>query len=292
MGALYVAPAATSADRVEALRQGLRELGYIEGETILIEYRRADAQPEQLGVLAADLVQRRVDLIVTGGPQATQAAMAATRTVPVVMAWDLDPVGSGFVASLARPGGNVTGVTSLAPTTLGKGLEMLKEIVPGIARVAVFGTVDSPGNTQALRELEAVARALAVQLHYREIRDAAAIEPAFRAALGEQAEAILVQNGPAIRTRRETVVELASKHRLPLVGFPEEGGLLSYGVSYADRDRRAAYYVDRILKGAKPADLPVEQPTTFDFVINLKTAQALGLTIPPHVLAQATEIIQ
>jgi putative tryptophan/tyrosine transport system substrate-binding protein len=292
IGVLYVAPAATSADRVEALRQGLREYGYIEGETMLIEYRHADAQPEQLGALAADLVQRSVDLIVTGGGLATQAAMDATRTLPIVMAWDLDAVGSGFVVSLARPGGNVTGVTSLAPATLRKGLELLKEILPSIARVAVLGTADTPGNTQALQELEAAARALMVQLRYLEIRDPADVEPAFHAAMGEQAEAILVQNGPALRTRRETIAELATRHRLPLIGFPEEGGLLSYGVSYADRDRRAAYYIDRILKGAKPADLPVEQPMTFDLVINLRTAQALGLTIPQHVLLQATEVIQ
>ena len=292
IGLLHVAPAATNLDRVEAFRQGLRDFGYIEGETVLVEYRHADGQLERLGELAADLVQRRVDIIVTGGPQATRAAREATATLPIVMAWDLDPVGSGFVASLGRPGGNVTGVTSLVPATLRKGLELLKEILPGLSRMAVLGTADTPGNTQALRELEAAARALAVQLQYLEIRDAVDIEPAFRAAISGRAEAILAQNGAAIRAAREAVVDLAATNRLPLIGFPEEGGLLSYGISYADRDRRAASYVDKILKGAQPADLPVEQPTRFDFVINLRTARDLGLSIPPSVLAQATEIIQ
>jgi putative ABC transport system substrate-binding protein len=289
---VHIAPPDTIVDRVGAFQQGLRDFGYVEGQNIVVEYRSAEGQPDRVGELVADLVQSRVDVIVTAGPQATRVAKEITSTLPIVMAWDLDPVGSGSVASLARPGGNVTGLTSLAPATIRKGLELVKEIVPGLSRLAVFGTSDTPGNTQALRELEAAARVLGIDLHYLEIREPADVEPAFRAASGERAEAILVQSGAPIRTARRTIVELAARDRLPLIGFAEEGGLLTYGVSYVDLDRRAAGYVDKILKGAKPADLPVEQPTKFDFIINLKTAQALGLTIPPSVLRQATEVIE
>jgi ABC-type uncharacterized transport system substrate-binding protein len=292
IGLLYIAPAAASADRIEAFHQGLHDWGYEEGKNVVIEFRTAEGQVDRLGELVADLVRLKVDVIVTAGPQATRAARDATGTVPIVMAQDADPVGSGFVASLARPGGNVTGLSSLAPATIRKGLELLKETLPAISRVAVLGSSDTPGNPQSLREMEAAAPALAIQLRYLEIRDPTDIEPAFRTAISERAEAILVQTGSVIRVARRNIADLAAKERLPLIGFPEEGGLLMYGVNYVDLDRRAAIYVDRILKGAKPADLPVEQPTKFDFVVNLKTAQALGLTIPPTVLLQATEIIR
>jgi putative ABC transport system substrate-binding protein len=280
----------------EALREGLREFGYVEGQNIAIEFRYAEEKPERLPALAAEMVRLKVDVIVTGGPTATRTAKETTNTVPIVMSQDSDPVGNGFVASLARPGGNITGLATLSPELSGKRLELLKEIVPKLNRVAVLGTSTNPGNAQGLKETELAAKAFRVQLQYLDVRDPKDIEIAFREASREQADAVLVLGGPVVLPQRTKVAELAVKNRLPAIynrpEFVEAGGLVSYSASYTDMSRRAATYVDKILKGAKPADLPVEQPTKFEFIINLKAAKQIGLTIPPNVLARADKVIR
>ena len=288
-------PSASSA-RIEAFRQGLRDLGYVEGKNIVIEWRSGEGKLDRLPALAVELVRLKLDVIVTNGGSATRAAKEATSTIPIVMANDNDPVGSGFVASLARPGGNITGLSNLAPELSGKQLELLKEIVPRFSRVAVLGTSTNPGNAQALRETELAAGALAVKLQYLDVLGPKDIETAFRAASKGRADAVLVLRGPVLNSQRTQVVELAVKSRLsatyPQSEYVEAGGLMTYGVSSTDLNRRAASYVDKILKGAKPADLPVEQPTKFELVINLKTAKQIGLTIPPNVLARADKVIR
>src|SRR3990167_2088072 len=289
-------PAAISA-RVEAFRQGLRELGYIEGKNIVIEWRSAEGKPERMSELATELVRLKVDLIVSpGGAPTTRAAKEATVTIPIVMAQDGDPVGSGFVASLARPGGNITGLSTLAPEISGKQLELLKEIVPRLSRAAVLGTSTRPGTAQQLRETELAAGALGVKLQYLDVLGPKDIETAFRAASKGRADAVLVLGGPLFTFQRTQFVELAAKSRLPAIypspEFVEAGGLMTYSVSRTDLHRRAATYVDKILKGAKPADLPVELPMKFEFMINLKTAKQIGLTIPPNVLARADKVIR
>jgi putative ABC transport system substrate-binding protein len=282
--------------RTEAFRQGLRELGYVEGEKILIEWRSAEGQADRLPTLAAELVRLKVDIIVTGGPTSNRAAKEATITIPIVMGFDNDPVGNGFVASLARPSGNITGLSTLAPEIGGKQLELLKEIVPRLSRVAVLGVSSNPGNTQSLRETELAAGALGVKLQYVDVRDRKDIETAFRAASKGRAEAVLVLAGSIFNSHRTQVIELALKSRLstvyPYQEFVEDGGLMTYSVSITDLFRRAATYVDKILKGTKPADLPVEQPKKFEFIINLKAAKQIGLTIPPSVLARADKVIK
>jgi ABC-type uncharacterized transport system substrate-binding protein len=282
--------------RVEAFRQGLRELGYVEGQNIAIEWRWAEGKFDRLPDLAADLVRLTVDVIVTGGSTSTGAAKKVTITIPIVMAQVNDPIGSGFVASLARPGGNITGLGTLAPELSGKRLELVKEIVPRLSRVAVFGESTNPGSGQSLKETELAAKAFKVQLQYLDILGPKDIETAFREANKGRADAVLVIGGPVHQTHRTKIAELAVKNRLPATynvpEFVEDGGLMSYGVSFSDLYRRAATYVDKILKGAKPADLPVEQPTKFEFVINLKAAKAIGLTIPPNVLARADRVIR
>jgi putative ABC transport system substrate-binding protein len=286
----------TNPTRREAFRQGLRELGYVEGKNIIIEYRYAEGQQDRESELAAELVRLKVDVIVTGGPTATRAAKKATPTIPIVIAFDDDPVGSGFVASLARPGGNITGLSSLAPEVSGKQLELLKEIVPNLARVGVLGDVTRPGIPQALREIKVAADAFHVQVQYLEVRAPKDIETAFRAASKERADALVVLGSPALNLQQKQVAALAVKNRLAVIysnrEFVEAGGLMSYGISLADLSRRAAAYVDKILKGAKPADLPVEQPTKFELLVNLKTAKQIGLTIPPNVLARADKVIK
>jgi putative ABC transport system substrate-binding protein len=241
-------------------------------------------------------VRLNVNVIVTGGSGSTRPANEATNTIPIVMAQDPDPVGNGFIASLARPGGNITGLSTLAPELSGKQLELLKEIVAKLTRVAVFGTSTSPANAQALREVELAAGAFKVQLQYLDIRSPKDIEPAFQEARQGRADAFLVLTGPVLANQRTHIADLAVKSRLPAIyGQPEymeAGGLLSYGVSFTDLHRRAATYVDKILKGAKPANLPVEQPTKFELIINLKTAKQIGLTIPPNVLARADRVIR
>jgi putative ABC transport system substrate-binding protein len=296
IGFLSAASPSSVLDRLDAFRQRLRELGYMEGKNIVIEYRHAEGKTDRLSALAAELVGLQVDVIVSAGPQATRAAKEATSTIPIVMAQDFDPVGSGFVASLARPAGNITGLSTLSPEISGKQLELLKEIVPKLSRAAVFGTSTTPGNAQTLREVELAAKAFGVQLQYLDVLGPKDIATAFRAASKGPADAVLVLPSFLFIFQRKQLVDLAVKSRLPAIydrrEFVEDGGLMTYSVSQTDLFRRAATYVDRILKGAKPADLPVEQPTKFELVINLNTAKAIGLAIPPHVLAQADKVIK
>jgi putative ABC transport system substrate-binding protein len=290
-----VSPSAVSV-RIEAFRQGLRELGYVEGKNMVIEYRYAEGKLDRLPALAAELVRLKVDIIVSAGPQSTRAAKEATVTIPIVMGFDNDPVGSGLVASLARPGGNITGLSTLSPEISGKQLELLKEMVPKLSRVALLGFSGGAVNAQALKEIELAAGAFGVQLQYLEVRDAKDIETAFRAASKGRADAVLVLPSPITLSQRRQVVDLAANSRLPAIywatEFVEAGGLMTYSVSFTDLFRRAATYVDKILKGAKPADLPVEQPTKFEFIINLKAAKQIGLTSPPNVLARADKVIK
>jgi putative tryptophan/tyrosine transport system substrate-binding protein len=284
------------AARIEAFRQGLRELGYVEGKNIVIERRSAEGKLDRLPTLAAELVRLEVDIIVTGGGPATRSAKESTVTIPIVMATDPDPVGNGFVTSLARPGGNITGLSTLAPEISGKRLELLKEIVPRLSRVAVLGTSTRPGNAQLLKEAELAAGALRVQLQYLDVLNSKDIETAFRAASKGRADAVLMLQSPVFTSQRTQIVDLGVKNRLPATypspEFVQDGGLMTYGVSNTDLNRRAATYVDKILKGAKPADLPVEQPRKFEFIVNLKAAKQIGLTIPPNVLARADKVIK
>jgi putative ABC transport system substrate-binding protein len=277
-------------------REGLRDLGYIEGQTIIIEARYAEGKFDRLPVLAAELVRLKVEVILTAGSTATRAAKEATSTIPIVMLQDNDPVASGFVTSLARPGGNITGLSTLRPEISGKRLELLREILPKLSRVAVLGASDNPGNAQALRETELAAAALKVQLQYLDIRSPKDIEPAFQDARKGHADAVIELGGPLLNVHRTALVDLAAKSRLPTMwvrrSFVESGGLIYYGVNTDDLYRRAATYVDKILKGAKPADLPVEQPKKFELVINLKAAKQIGLTIPPNVLVRADKVIK
>jgi putative ABC transport system substrate-binding protein len=297
IGYLSVSSPSAMATRTEAFRQGLRELGYVEGKNIVIEWRSAEVKRDRLPSLADELVRLKVDIIVTAGPPATRSAKEATVTIPIVFAQDGDPVASGFVASLARPGGNITGLSTLAPELSGKRLELLKEIVPRLSRVAVLGNSTNPANAQVLKEMELAAGAFGVKLQYLDVLGPKDIETAFREASNGRADAVLMMvSGGVVLSQQTQVVELAAKSRLPAIylirEYVEAGGLMSYGVSLNDLDRRAATYVDKILKGAKPADLPVEQPTKFEFVINLKTAKQIGLTIPPEVLARANRLIK
>jgi putative ABC transport system substrate-binding protein len=282
--------------RTEAFRQGLRELGYVEGKNILIEWRSPEGKVDRLAALAAELVRLKVDVIVTTGASVTRAAKEATVTIPVVMAQDNDPVANGFVTSLARPGGNITGLATLAPEISGKRLELLKEIIPKLSRVAVFGTSTIPGTAEALKETEPTAGALGVKLQYLDVRTSKDIETAFRAASKGRANAVLVLSSPVFAPQRTQIADFAVRNRLPTI-FPfleyvEAGGLMTYGVNRNDLARRTATYVDKILKGAKPADLPVEQPQKFELFINLKAAKQIGLTIPPNVLARADKVIR
>jgi putative ABC transport system substrate-binding protein len=296
IGFLSGASPSALAGRVEAFRQGLRDLGYVEGKNIVIEYRYAEGKLDRLPALAAELVHLKVDVILTTAPRPTRSAKQATSTIPIVMASDDDPVGSGFAASLARPGGNITGLSTLAPEISGKQMELLKEIAPKLSRVGVLGDVTRPGIPQALREINVAADAFRVRVQYLEVRGPKDIETAFRAASKERADAILMLGSPVLTSQRKQVVELAVKSQLPALyvhlEFVEAGGLMSYGVNINDLYRRAAPYVDKILKGAKPADLPVEQPMKFELVINLKAAKQIGLTIPPNVLARADKVIK
>ena len=297
IGYLNAVSPSNRSDRIEALRQGLRELGYVEGKNILIESRYAEGKLDRLPALAAELVRLKVDVIVTSGPLPTRATKETTSTIPIVMALDSDPVGNGFVASLARPGGNITGLSALRPELSGKRLELLKEIVPRLSRVAVFGTSTQPGNAQMLKEIELAAGAFGVKLQFVDVLSPKDIESAFRAAGKGQADAVLMMVPSSVdSSRQKEIVELAVKSQLPATyqqgEYVEAGGLMSYGVSTDDLNRRAATYVDKILKGRKPADLPVEQPKKFEFIINLKAAKQIGLTIPPNVLARADKVIK
>jgi ABC-type uncharacterized transport system substrate-binding protein len=291
VGVLAGGSASSDKARIDALRQGLRELGYMEGKNLVIEYAYADGKTNRLTELAAKLVHLKVEVIVTAGPSATRAAKQATTTIPIVMAQDSDPVASGLAASLARPGGNITGLSRLSPELSGKQLELLKETVPTLSQLAVFENSTQPGNRQSLNEVELAAGALGVQLQTVNISGPKDIQTAFLAASKRRANGLLVLSSPVLFAQRTEVVELAAKNRLPAIyfalEFAEDGGLMSYGPSITDLFRRAATYVDKILKGAKPAELPVEQPTKFELIMNLKAAKKIGLTIPPNVLARA-----
>ena len=294
----YLSGSALSAlvSRIEAFRQGLRELGYEEGKNIVIEWRSAEGKFDRLPALAAELVNLKVDVLISPGPAVTRVAKAATATIPIVMAQDTDPVGSGFVASLARPGGNITGLATFAPEMAGKQLELLKEIVPKLSRVAVIGNSTNPGDAQALRETVLAAGAFDIYLRYLDVQDPKDIETVFATAAKGRADGLLVLGNPNLNARRKQIVDLAIKHRLPATytrpEYIEAGGLMYHGTNYNELFRRAATYVDKILKGAKPGDLPVEQPKKFEFIINLKAAKQIGLTIPPNVLARADRVIR
>jgi putative ABC transport system substrate-binding protein len=274
----------------------LRELGYVEGDNITVEYRYAAGNVDQLSALAADLVRLNVNVIVTEGTTATRFAKAATVEIPIVMAQDPDPVGTGFVVSLARPGGNITGLSNFRPELGGKRLELLKEMLPRLARVAVVGTSTTPGNAAAFAEIETAAKRLAIRLQYSDILRASEIESAFQASAKARAEAVVVLASPLLLSNRTDVAKLAASLGLPTIyytaEFVQDGGLISYGVNSLDLFRRAAGYVGKILKGANPGELPVEQPTKLELVINMKSAKALRLTIPPSILVRADSLIE
>jgi ABC-type uncharacterized transport system substrate-binding protein len=295
IGYLTPGTAMSVSARSEALRHGLRELGYVDGKNIVIESRYAEANLDRLPALAAELQRLNVEVFVTGGPASTRAAQKTTFAIPIVMTQDPDPVGSGFISSLARPGGNITGLSNLVSDLSGKRLELLKEIVPKISRVAVFGTSTTPGNAQQLREIQLASSALGLKAQYLDVLSAKDLETAFQTASRERGGALVLAS-PVFNFHRKRVAELAIKSRLASIyinpTYVEDGGLMSYGASITDLYRRAATYVDKILKGAKPADLPVEQPTKFELAINLKTAKQIGLTIPPNVLARADRVIK
>jgi putative ABC transport system substrate-binding protein len=283
--------------RNEAFRQGLRELGYVEGKNVVIEWRAAERKPGRLATLATELVRLKVDAIVVTGLGDLRAAKEATVTIPIVMVVDSDPVRSGFVASLARPGGNITGLSTLAPELNGKRLELLKEIVPRLSRVAAFGTSTSAGNAQELTEVELAAGALGVKLQYLDVLTSKDIETAFQAAgKGRTDAGLMMVSGALASSHRTELAALAVKSRLPVIyqrqEYVEAGGLMSYGANRNDLFRRAATYVDKILKGTQPADIPVEQPTKFEFIINLKAAKQIGLTIPQWTLTKADKVIK
>jgi putative ABC transport system substrate-binding protein len=280
----------------DAFRQGLRELGYVDGQSIAIEYRSPEGKNERLPGLATELVRLKVEVIVASTPAATRAAKQATSTIPIVFTVSGDPVADGFVASLARPGGNATGLATIGPELVGKQLELLKRVAPKVSRVAVLQNPSTRPTPLAFRQAESAARALGLQLQVLEARNASEIDAAFAAMGSQRSDGLLVLRDAVFRTQRAQIADLAARSRLPAVyGLREQaeaGGLLAYGASVPELFRRAATYVDKILKGTKPADLPVEQPTKFELVINLKTARALGLTIPPPLLAQADQVIQ
>jgi putative tryptophan/tyrosine transport system substrate-binding protein len=298
LSADFPPPSSTSQAREEALRQGLRDLGYVEGQNLVIESRYAEGSAERLPDLAAELVRLQVEVLVAGGAPAIRAAQHATRTIPIVMAGTADPVAQGFVASLAHPGGNITGMSSLSAELHGKRLEFLKETVPQSTRIAVLTNPASPYHASRMHTLTVTAQTLGVHLHVVEVRRAEELDTAFAALAQAHAEALLVVNDALVfsPSRSGRIATLAAASRLPAMHgwreFVDAGGLMFYGPSFRDTYRRVAAYVHKILQGAKPADLPVEQPMKFELVINLKTAKALGLTIPPLLLFQADEVIQ
>jgi len=296
IGRLSPLSAETDSPNLEAFRKGLRELGWVEGKTFTIEGRFADGRSERLPELAAELVRQRVDVILTGSNPGALAAKKATATIPIVMVTTGDPVGAGLVTSLARPGGNVTGVTALGQMLNAKRLELIKEAVAGVTRVAVLTNPRSIYTAPFLREKEGMSRSLGLQLPILEARDPGGFEKAFAALATERAGALMVQTDAMFITHRRRIVELAARSRVPTIygdrEFVDAGGLMFYGATLANLYHDAASYADRILKGARPADLPVEQPTKLELVINLKAAKALGLTIPPSVLGRADHLVE
>jgi len=296
IGFLGNATAALEANLVGPFREGLRELGYLEGRNLLIEYRWAEGQYERFPALIAELIALKVDVIVTAGTPASLAVKRATTPIPLVMVAVGDPVATGLVASLARPGGNITGLTSISPELDGKRLELLREVVPKLSHIAVLWNAASPLQVVAEKQTQAAAQVLRMKVLSLGVRTPEEIEDAFAAIVRERPGALLVLADRLFLYHRARIMDFAARHRLPGVHayreLVEVGGLMSFGPSYAGMHRRAAYFVDRILKGAKPADLPVERPATFELVLNLKAAKALGLTIPQSVLLRATDVIQ
>jgi len=296
IGVLLPGTSASFAVRAKAFTDGLRDLGYVEGQTMAIEWKWAEDKIERIPELAAELVRANVDVIVTGGTSAATALKSATRTIPIVMAIIGDPVAVGLVDSLARPCGNATGFSIVAPELGAKRLELLKEIVPDAGSIAVVLNPKNPQSRIELNEMQAAARTLGLQVHPIEIASEATFDEAFADLTKSVAQAVIVLTDPILFSERKRIVALANRSRLPAIyffrEFVKEGGLMSYGPSDADLFRRSAIYVDKILKGMKPSDLPVEQPTKFDLAINLKTATVLGLTVPPSLLARADEVIE
>jgi putative ABC transport system substrate-binding protein len=296
IGFLATHSPAETANHREAFRQGLRDLGYVEGRNIAIEYRWAEGRVERFPDFAVELVGLKVDVIVATSSPLALAAKNATRTIPIVFATAADPVGSGLVAGIAHPGGNVTGLSLLAPEIVARQLQLLKEAVPKVSRVAVLSNPANPYTALLVKETEAAARSLGVRVQLLGVRGADAFDSAFSAITKERPGALFVLFDPLFVGHRTRIAEFANKNRLPTMyphrEYAETGGLMAYGPDLRDNFRRAATYVDKILKGAKPADLPVEQPTKFELVINLKAAKALGLTIPPSLLQRADEVIQ
>jgi putative ABC transport system substrate-binding protein len=292
----WLAATATSATGLEWLQRELRKLGYVEGKNIAFESRHAEDNFDRLPALADELVRLKVDVLVTPSTPAAQAAKNATKTIPVVFLGVSDPVVAGLVDSLARPGGNVTGFSNIAPVLAGKRLELLKETVPKLTRVAVLWDPKAPGSTQQWKESQIPARELGLQLHSMEVSSVDKYEIAFKEATEVRSGALAVTQNPLAGSNRKRILDLATKNRLPAIypsgAYVENGGLISYGPDLAEPQRRAAIYVDKILKGTKPADLPVEQPSKFELMINLKTAKALGLTIPPIVMMRAEKVIK
>jgi putative ABC transport system substrate-binding protein len=296
IGMLDTTSSALNAANVDAFRQGLRQLGYIEGQNLVIDYRSADGRIERFPELAAEMVRLNVDVIVTRGTPTALAAKNATAVIPIVMAASGDPVGPGIVASLARPGGNITGLSAFVTDLVKKRIELLREVFPPIARIALLDNMRNASVPAQWEELKTAARTLGIEPQLLDIRRPEDLERAFEAARTQRADALAVGNDSVVIASRRQVGELAVKHRLPTVyatrEFVDSGGLLSYAVHYPDLYRRAATYVDKIFKGTKPADLPVEQPTRFELVINLKAAKAIDLEIPPILLARADEVIE
>jgi len=292
----YLAASSSGENNEKAFRQGLRELGYVEGQNIVIEWRFAQGKPDQVPRNAAELVRLKVDVIVTGGAEDTSAAKAATSSIPIVMTNETDPVGTGLVASLSRPGGNITGLTSLSSELRGKLLELLKETVPQLSQVVALQGPGTLSSEVTLKETEVVAQSLGLKLQSQVAKEPDDLNRAFEAISKAHTEALIVTGGPFATAQRKRIVEFAAKSRLPAIyyrrEFVEDGGLMSYNANRNDLARRAATYVDKILKGAKPADLPVEQPMKFEFIINLKAAKQIGLTIPPNVLVRADKVIK
>jgi len=296
IGYLSVLSPASDSARLEAFRRGLHELGYVEGQNLAIELRYAEGKLKRLPDLAGDLVRLKVDVIVAGGSTAIRATKNATMMIPIVMAHGSDPVALGYVASLARPGGNITGLTHLAPELGGKRLELLKDIVARLSQVAVLTDPGTGGHGPQIKELEVAAPALGLRLQVVEVRARAELENAFSIISSSRAGALIGLQQPTLDRLRERIVDLAAKNRLPGMypneEYVESGGLMSYAADIVAMFRRSAFYVDKILKGAKPAELPVEQPTKFELIINLKAAKQIGLTIPPNVLARADRVIR
>ncbi|HEU5193145.1 MAG TPA: ABC transporter substrate-binding protein [Methylomirabilota bacterium] len=290
VGMLERTPASTSAANLDAFRQGLRELGYVEGESFAIEYRSADGRDDRFPALAAELVQANVDVIMARGTPAALAAKHATRTIPVIITGVGDPVGQGVVASLARPGANITGLSAAVTEIYPKRVQLLKELVPKAARMAGLFNMANPALPPQWREVEKAARALGVEPLLLDVRKVQDLEPAFGAAVRQHADTLIVGIDTLTQANQRLIVELAARHRLPAMYASTEfaGGLISYGVNYPEMYRRAAGYAHKIFKGARPAELPVEEPTAFELVINPKTGRALGLTIPPALLLRAT----